>query len=123
MCTGNAIKKTAGNAQSCDEQCDGVTTEPNTDHTDCGMSLFYCLGSFARTVNATVFVSIVCVMCKQHHRTALHIFLIFTKNGDYDGTSDRALIFIHCGFLEKPNQGQIKDYRLRGVFRRGVVER
>ena len=38
MCTGNTIKKTTGNAQNCDadEPCNGETTVPNQNHTDCG---------------------------------------------------------------------------------------
>ena len=38
MCTENTIKKTAGNGESCNEQCGGVTVN-NADHTDCGMPL------------------------------------------------------------------------------------
>ena len=38
MCTGNTIKREAGDAQNCDTDvpCDGVITLPNAGHTACG---------------------------------------------------------------------------------------
>ena len=38
ICTGNTIKSTAGDVEHCndDAHCDGMTTVPNTDHTECG---------------------------------------------------------------------------------------
>ena len=38
MCTGNTIKREAGDADNCDADvpCDGVITVPNAGHTACG---------------------------------------------------------------------------------------
>ena len=39
------------------------------------------------------------VMCQQHHRTALNLFLNGTKNGDIGGTCKRSLALEHNPFV------------------------
>ena len=48
MCTGNEIKSTPGDATNCsaDGPCDGITSVPNGDHSDCSESEI--INDFAR---------------------------------------------------------------------------
>ena len=49
MCLGNEIKTMAGDNLDCsgDTPCDGVTQEPNDQHTECGL---YFLSAFVTVV-------------------------------------------------------------------------
>ena len=42
LCSGNDIKSAPGNATNCsaDQLCDSVSSEPNTQHTACGLFTF-----------------------------------------------------------------------------------